>query len=374
MSIKKKQIERKPDIIDSSATPSVGSGQGAFYPKTVSGITEGFYIDDQGREIQLTEDGLPKGGSGGSSADEKSKVSATDTTTDYLENKIVAGTNITITKQNTGSDETLQISASGSVGEANTASNVGTGVGNVFKQKTGIDLEFRKIKAGTNVTVSQVSDDIVIEATGGSGAVDSVNGQTGVVVLDADDISDAATTKKFTTVANLSKLSGIESGAQVNVALASQVEAEAGTENTKTMTALRTAQAIAALAGGSSVSEYKFTLPAAADLASRIAIVSGLPSGWALAPASTAGEAQFSTNALTLVVTWDSGLGTKIAQEITVFQKTISGPDAVQGIARFDLSAAGKVKTNTSMTKAAVYLDAVGVDPLKDLIVFIKLI
>lgn len=42
---------------------------------------------------------------------------------------------------------------------------------------------------------------------------------------------------------------GIENGAQANVALASQAEAEAGTENTKTMTALRVAQAIAALAG-----------------------------------------------------------------------------------------------------------------------------
>ena len=32
---------------------------------------------------------------------------------------------------------------------------------------------------------------------GGTGAVDSVNGQTGVVVLDADDISDATTTNKW---------------------------------------------------------------------------------------------------------------------------------------------------------------------------------
>lgn len=36
---------------------------------------------------------------------------------------------------------------------------------------------------------------------GGSGAVDSVNGQTGVVVLDADDIDDTSTTNKFTTTA-----------------------------------------------------------------------------------------------------------------------------------------------------------------------------
>ena len=39
------------------------------------------------------------------------------------------------------------------------------------------------------------------------GAVDSVNAQTGVVVLDADDISDAATTNKFATAAELSAIS-----------------------------------------------------------------------------------------------------------------------------------------------------------------------
>lgn len=41
---------------------------------------------------------------------------------------------------------------------------------------------------------------------GGGGAVDSVNGQTGVVVLDADDISDAATTNKYATQAQLDKV------------------------------------------------------------------------------------------------------------------------------------------------------------------------
>jgi hypothetical protein len=50
-----------------------------------------------------------------------------------------------------------------------------------------------------------------------------------------------------------SKLSGIEALAQVNVALASQAEAEAGIENTKTMTALRVAEAIAALAGSTPI-------------------------------------------------------------------------------------------------------------------------
>lgn len=49
--------------------------------------------------------------------------------------------------------------------------------------------------------------------SGGDGAVDSVNGATGAVVLDADDIDDTSTTNKFATAAELSKLAGIEAGA-----------------------------------------------------------------------------------------------------------------------------------------------------------------
>lgn len=52
---------------------------------------------------------------------------------------------------------------------------------------------------------------------GGGGAVDSVNGQTGVVVLDADDISDTTTANKFVTSAEktkLSNLSGTNTGDQ----------------------------------------------------------------------------------------------------------------------------------------------------------------
>ena len=41
------------------------------------------------------------------------------------------------------------------------------------------------------------------------GVVDSVNAQTGVVVLDADDISDTSTTNKFVTAAEKTKLSNL---------------------------------------------------------------------------------------------------------------------------------------------------------------------
>lgn len=66
-----------------------------------------------------------------------------------------------------------------------------------------------------------------VNVTEAGALVASVNGQTGVVVLDADDIDDTATTNKFSTAAELSKLAGIETGADVtdatNVAAAGAV-------------------------------------------------------------------------------------------------------------------------------------------------------
>lgn len=68
----------------------------------------------------------------------------------------------------------------------------------------------------TGATVTSTNgQDVTVAITGGSGAVDSVNGQTGVVVLDADDIDDTATTNKFVTAADITKignLSGTNSG------------------------------------------------------------------------------------------------------------------------------------------------------------------
>tara|TARA_R110002020_G_scaffold67411_1_gene177006 strand:- start:1461 stop:2663 length:1203 start_codon:yes stop_codon:yes gene_type:complete len=51
-------------------------------------------------------------------------------------------------------------------GEINTASNVGGGSG-VFKQKTGVDLEFKSLVAGTNITLTNNTNDITIAAAGG---------------------------------------------------------------------------------------------------------------------------------------------------------------------------------------------------------------
>jgi hypothetical protein len=71
---------------------------------------------------------------------------------------------------------------------------------------------------------------------GGGGAVDSVNGQTGTVVLDPDDLDDTSTTHKFVTAAEktkLSNLSGTNTGDQTTV-----------TGNAGTATALQTSRNI----------------------------------------------------------------------------------------------------------------------------------
>lgn len=65
-------------------------------------------------------------------------------------------------------DGTDWVTVSGS-GEANTASNLGAGTG-VFSSKSGIDLQFKSLIAGTNVTISSTANDITINAAGGSGS------------------------------------------------------------------------------------------------------------------------------------------------------------------------------------------------------------
>jgi len=76
--------------------------------------------------------------------------------------------------------------AAASGGEANTASNVGTGVG-VFKQKSGVDLQFKTITAGSGITLTANADDVQIGNSRVGFTNVAVSGQGTIV---ADSISD----------------------------------------------------------------------------------------------------------------------------------------------------------------------------------------
>lgn len=77
----------------------------------------------------------------------------------------VAGTNITI--ETNATNDSITISAAGGAsGESNTASNIGTSGVGIFKDKSGVDLRFKKINAGSNkitITDDTANDEVDID-------------------------------------------------------------------------------------------------------------------------------------------------------------------------------------------------------------------
>lgn len=72
------------------------------------------------------------------------------------------------------------------------------------QEVSNINTGVLSVAAGTNVTIDNTDPKNPVVSSTGGGAVDSVNGKTGVVVLDADDIDDTSTTHKFATASQLS--------------------------------------------------------------------------------------------------------------------------------------------------------------------------
>jgi len=85
---------------------------------------------------------------------------------------LIEGSNITLTPADDGPNNRVNVTvASAAPGETNTASNVNVGGVGVFKQKTGVNFEFRGINAGSNkvtATLDSPNNDIDIDVVEGN--------------------------------------------------------------------------------------------------------------------------------------------------------------------------------------------------------------
>jgi hypothetical protein len=163
-------ITLTPDVQTGTALTS-GSGTEADVFKALTSGALQFRALKQGSNITLTENAndvtIAASGSVGETNTSSvvgtglGKIFKQKSGVDFEFKSIAAGTNITVVN---GTDD-VTISASGSVGESNTASNVGTGDGNVFKQKTGVDLELKTILGGSGITVTDNTSDVTIALT-----------------------------------------------------------------------------------------------------------------------------------------------------------------------------------------------------------------
>jgi hypothetical protein len=169
--------------------------------------------------------------------------------------RLVAGTNVTIAQS--GKIATISASGGPGSGEANTASNVGTGGVGVWKEKVGVDLRFKKIAAASakvtvtdNAGASQVDLDVPDATTTAKGAVElATDGEAnaGVVVQGNDSrLSNARTPTTHGDSIHDATVASLSGGIVPNAELATS-----GTPSSSTY--LRGDRTWATPAGGSSV-------------------------------------------------------------------------------------------------------------------------
>lgn len=84
------------------STPPSLANKGLVFARDDGGDTELYYKDDKNRTVQITKDGLLD-------FNYQLKVSATDTTPNYLLQKLVAGLNIVLAQGSPGGNETLSV-------------------------------------------------------------------------------------------------------------------------------------------------------------------------------------------------------------------------------------------------------------------------
>lgn len=121
----------------------------------------------------------------------------------------------------------------------------------------------------------------------GTNSVNSVNSQTGVVVLDADDIDDTPTTHKFVTSGDITKLGNITVTQAVNL---DTIESDTATNNAKVSNATHTGDVTGATAltiANTAVTNAKMANMAAKTYKGRTTASTGAPEDVSVATLKT---------------------------------------------------------------------------------------
>lgn len=128
---------------------------------------------------------------------------------DIIELKtLVAGSNITLTT----SSDTITISAS-STGEANTASNIGTGTGTIYKGKVASDLQFKSLKSvNGNLTISNTANEIEFDIVSVGEDNDGGNLGSGTAIYSGKN----GTTLEFKTLTENFPIGISDDGSHIN--------------------------------------------------------------------------------------------------------------------------------------------------------------
>jgi hypothetical protein len=124
-------------------------------------------------------------------------------TSTYNFKTLVAGSNVSISPDT----DTVTISVN-NIGEINTASNTGAGIG-LFKDKTGANLNFKSIIAGNNISFDTSNpNQIVISSTGGSATSTGQNIGTGIGRLYANSLASVLRFKSIKAGNNIQIIDG----------------------------------------------------------------------------------------------------------------------------------------------------------------------